>query len=85
MAITRSYEEVLDLIVSVTSPQRLLRFHLSGPSQARLSELVARAERGELTAEDAPELELCLDLKRAFADIRALARQRLLTQGTDAL
>ncbi|CAN5360339.1 hypothetical protein BH24GEM3_BH24GEM3_22160 [soil metagenome] len=83
MAITRTYEEVLDLIVAVTSPQRLLRFHLSMPARVRMAELVALAERGEMSAESAAELELYLDLQQTFADARTRARQQLLALGTE--
>ncbi len=83
MAITRTYEEVLDLIVAVTSPQRLLRFRLSMPARVRMAELVALAERGEMSAESAAELELYLDLQQTFADARTRARQQLLVLGTE--
>lgn len=84
MAVTRTYEEVLDLIIAVTSPQRLLRFQLSMPARMRMAELVAQAERGEMSAEEASEMELYLDLQQTFADARAHAKQRLLAPGTEA-
>ncbi len=84
MAIMRTQEEVINLLVAVTSPQRLLRFHLSMPARARMSELVAKAERGELTAEDATELEAYLDLEQTLADARARARQQLVTLEVEA-
>ncbi|HEV2132510.1 MAG TPA: hypothetical protein VGR27_15455 [Longimicrobiaceae bacterium] len=84
MAITRTYEEVLDLIVAVTSPQRLLRFRLPMPARVRMAELVALAERGEMSIEDAAEMELYLDLQQTFADARARARQQPLAPRTEA-
>lgn len=83
IAIKRAYEDIINLIAVVTSPQRLMRFHLSMAARVRMAELIAREGKGELSPVEASELELYLELEQAFANARARARRQQSATGLD--
>jgi hypothetical protein len=53
----KAYDEIVDLFARGSSPEEILRFHPSRKAQLRASRLLRRNKLGQLTAEEAAELD----------------------------
>ena len=78
---TRVYEELIDFIASGPTPRAVVEFAPSDEAQARLEELIARKQGGELTAEERAELDHFLELEHVMRLAKARARERLAAGG----
>jgi len=71
------YLEMIDFIVSRTTPDALSQFRPSEASQRRVSELVDRQHDGSLSAEEASELEDFVQIEHLLIMAKARARLQL--------
>jgi hypothetical protein len=69
-----AYLEMLDFIVSRTTPEAMLQFRPSEANQRRVSELIERQHNGELSAEEVSELDDFLQLEHLMIMAKAQAR-----------
>ena len=68
------YDDLLDLLSGGVERERMLRFRLSEPQQARLDRLLENSREGTLTAEEAAELD---DFERFEHLVRMLKARSL--------
>jgi len=68
------YDDLLDLLSDGVEQQRLLRFRLSQPKQARLDRLLEKSREGIMTAEEVAELD---DFERFEHLVRMLKARSL--------
>jgi hypothetical protein len=68
---------IVELLVSQPSPQQVLAIRPSPELQARVSELLDRNKRGELSRHGEAELERCLMLEHVVRLAKAYAYRRL--------
>ncbi len=73
------YDDLLDLLSGGVERERLLRFRLAEPQQARLDLLLEKSREGTLTAEDAAELD---DFER-FEHLVRMLKARSLRQSDE--
>lgn len=72
-SVQKSYEEIVDLFARGTTPAKILAFHPSRASQKRVQYLLARNKAGELTQEEASELERFGELEHLMQLVKARA------------
>jgi len=72
--VQKSYEEILDLLARSTE---VLALHPSVDSQGRVRYLLARNASGELTEDEAAELELFGELEHLMQLVKARAHVHL--------
>jgi hypothetical protein len=77
MVVTKSHDDVIDMIVGLDS-QQILDFRPSEGAQERVDELFAKSSAGTLSPDERAELEsvVQLDYVMRMAKIRALQRLR---------
>lgn len=75
MPALRAYEEVIDFIAGGSTPASVVTFRPSEESRQRVGELIAKEKVGELTAEEASELEHYLQLEHIMRLAKARARR----------
>jgi hypothetical protein len=75
------YLELIDFIVSGTTPEALLRFRPSEASQRRVSELIESRHNGTLSAEEISELDEFAQIEHLLIMAKAQARRRLQLAG----
>lgn len=71
----RAYDEVVDFFARGPSREEIAAFRLSERTVERVRELLRRNSAGTLTADEADELDECVQLDRMVLLIRARARQ----------
>ena len=71
---------IMELLASQPSPERVLAIRPSPELQSRVSELLDRNKRGELTRQDEAELERYLTLEHLVRLAKAHAAQQLVRQ-----
>jgi hypothetical protein len=71
-----AYDELIDFIAR-RNPSEVIAFRPSEEAHARLDELLTRAERADLTAEERSELDHYLQLEHIMRMAKARARQYL--------
>lgn len=72
-----SYLEIIDFIVSGTTPQAVADYRPSAEAQERVAELIQREKEGTLTSEEKSELDHFMDLEHILRMAKARARQIL--------
>ena len=76
---TSAEEEIVDFIVSGTTPEAIVRFRPSEEATARLEDLIDREKEGLLTLEEKAELDYCFHLEHLMR--MAKAKVRLVLSG----
>ncbi len=76
-AAQKSYEEMADLFARGTTPAKILAFRPSRAAQARVHYLLARNKTGDLTPEEAAELERFGELEHLMQLVKARAHRYL--------
>jgi hypothetical protein len=71
------YLELIDFIVSGTTPGALLRFRPSEANQRRVSQLIEGQHTGTLSAEETSELDDFVQVEHLLIMAKAQARRRL--------
>ncbi len=74
------YDEIIDFIAAGTTPENLIKFHLSEIAQNRLEDLVYGAKNNELTKEEKEELQEFLTLEHAMRLFKAKAHIYIQTE-----
>ncbi len=75
MNTTKAYEEVIDFIASGTTPRNVVDFRPSEESQERVSDLLFREKKGELTSGERSELDHFLQIEHLMRLAKAKARE----------
>jgi hypothetical protein len=70
----RAYDEIVDLFARGSSAGEIVEFRPSERSQRRARELLERNRLGQLTAEEAAELERLGELEHLMQLVKARAR-----------
>jgi hypothetical protein len=78
--IERAYDEIVELFARGSSPAEVLRFHPSPTAQKRARYLLGRNKTGELTDDEADELERLGHLEQIVQLVKARARLHAGTQ-----
>lgn len=73
----RAYEEIIDLLATGHAPAELAAFHPSAAASERVEFLIYREKTTGLSAEEAHELDLCVQLEHLMRLVKARARQHL--------
>jgi hypothetical protein len=71
----RAYDDIVDLFARGTPPEQIVRFRPSRKVQNRARDLIARSKTGELTADEAEELDRLGHLEHLMQLVKARARQ----------
>lgn len=71
------YEEFLDFIAQLTTPESVTKFQFSESTKERIEDLVYLAKSGELTLEDKKELDELLFVDRLITMIKAKAHKHI--------
>lgn len=74
---TSAEQEIVDFIVSGTTPEAIVRFRPSEEATARLEDLIDREKEGLLTLEEKAELDHCFHLEHLMRMAKAKARLML--------
>lgn len=75
VAMTRVYDEIVDFIAGGSSPQEVAQFQASQEVRDHVADLLARANRSELSAEETADLNHYLELEHIMRLAKARARQ----------
>ncbi len=78
---TRAYEEVVTFFATGPSREEISAFRLSEETIARLRQLLRKNSAGTLTADEAEELDQCVQLDRLLLLIRARALEQPTSRG----
>jgi len=73
-AVQKSYDEIVDLFARGTTPTKILAFRPSEAVRERVQYLLARNKTGELTTEEAAELERFGELEHLMQLVKARAQ-----------
>lgn len=73
-AVQKSYDEIVDLFARGTTPTKILAFRPSEAARERVQYLLARNKTGELTTEEAAELERFGELEHLMQLVKARAQ-----------
>lgn len=73
------YDELLDLLADKESAHRILHFHASPATQARVDYLLAKNRRGTLTDAESRELDELERLEHLVRMLKARVRQKLVS------
>ncbi len=73
----RTYDEILNFFAQGPSPQDVMSFHPSPKAQERARYLLDRNETGELTAEEASELDQLVELEHLMQMVKAKAQSHV--------
>ena len=76
----KSYDEIIDLFARGASSAEVLAFRPSPEMQARVRDLLERNAAGELTDEEAAELEVLGELQHLMQLVRIRAEEYLRTK-----
>ena len=72
-----AYLEIVDFIAAGTTPQAVISFRPSAEAQNRITALLQREERGELSQDERAELDHFEELEHILRMAKAKARQIL--------
>ncbi|MGD1070630.1 MAG: hypothetical protein ABSB15_10865 [Bryobacteraceae bacterium] len=75
------YLELIDFIVSRTTPEAMLQFRPSEVAQHRLAELIEGQDNGTLSAEETSELDDFVQIEHLLIMAKAQARRRMQLAG----
>ena len=75
MATLKAYDELVELFARGTTPEGVLAFHPSPESVERVRYLLARNESGEMTEDEAAELQRLGELEHLMQLVKARARR----------
>ncbi len=67
------YQEFIDYLAQVATPEQILSFKVSEAMQQRADELLDRNNEGELTPEEQAELQQMLQFDRMVSILKARA------------
>ncbi|MEX0704510.1 MAG: hypothetical protein WD069_20580 [Planctomycetales bacterium] len=70
----KAYDEIVDLFARGTPPAETVKFRPSRKAQSRARDLLSRSKSGELTPEEAAELDRLGDLEHLVQLVKARAR-----------
>jgi hypothetical protein len=70
----KSYNEIVDLFARGSTSAEVLAFRPSAETQARARDLLGRNQSGELTAEEAQELERLGEIEQLMQLVKARAK-----------
>jgi len=70
----RAYDEIVEFFARGSSSRDIVRFHPSPAAQRRARQLLERNKSGEITAEEAAELERLGQLEHMMQLVKARAR-----------
>lgn len=73
----RAYDEIIAFFARAPSREEIVSFRLSDETIVRVRELLQKNSAGTLTADEADELDQCVQLDRMMLLIRSQARQQL--------
>jgi hypothetical protein len=73
----RAYEEVVEFIAGGTTPDNVVAFHPSTAACERVADLIRRKKLGDLTPDEASELEHYLQLEHIMRLAKARAQRHL--------
>lgn len=73
----RAYEEIIDLLATGHAPAELASFRPSAVASERVELLIRREKTAGLSAEEAHELDLYMQLEHLMRLVTARARQQL--------
>ena len=74
---TSAEQEIVDFIVSGTTPESIIRYRPSEEATLRLEDLIEREKEGALSPEERAELDHCMHLEHLMRMAKAKARQVL--------
>jgi len=74
---TRAFDEIIDFIVSGTTPSAVAEFQPSEEARKQVADLLDREKSGQLTPDEKAELEHYLELEHIMRLAKARARRRL--------
>ncbi len=79
MAVQRlaAWEEVDEFLTSTPTPQQIIAFRLSDASQQRLSMLLEKNRRGEISLAETEELDQMLAIDTFMGHLKARAFKKL--------
>ncbi|AFZ23595.1 hypothetical protein Cylst_1304 [Cylindrospermum stagnale PCC 7417] len=72
---TKVYDEIIDFIAAGTTPESVIKFHLSETAQERLEDLIYAAKNNELTKDEKQELDFFLTLEHIMTLAKAKAHK----------
>jgi len=72
-----AYDELVDLFADTAVAERILAFHPSPATQARIEELLEKNRQGKLTPKEKTELDEVEHLEHLIRLIKARVRQKL--------
>ncbi|MGW8256167.1 MAG: hypothetical protein ACWGMZ_01645 [Thermoguttaceae bacterium] len=75
MSTNRAYEEIIDFVAAGTSPLGVIGFHPSAAAKVRVSELIEREKKENLSADERSELDHYIQLEHLMRLAKARARQ----------
>jgi hypothetical protein len=78
-AATTTDQEIVDFMVSGTTPESIIRFRPSEQASLRLEDLIEREKNGTLSPEEKAELDHCLCLEHLMRMAKAKAKARLMS------
>ena len=70
----KAYDEMIDLFARGSSPREIVRFHPSRIAQERARYLLERTITGQMTADEAVELDRLGELEHLMQLVKARAR-----------
>lgn len=73
----RAYDEIIDFLAAGTTPKDLMRFQPSEATKARVAELIEIEKERSLSADEAAELNRCMELEHLMRLAKARARRHL--------
>jgi len=71
------YQELVDYLAQTATPEQIMAFKVSNAMQKRADELLERNSDGELTPEEASELQQMLQFDRMVSLLKARAARML--------
>ncbi len=72
-AVSPVYQELVEYLARSASPEQILAFKVSDAMQRRADELLDKNNEGELTSEEAAELQQMLQFERMVSLLKAHA------------
>lgn len=73
----KAYEEIVEFLARGTTPDNVVSFRPSQAAKARVAALIERHKNGELTLDEAAELEHYLQLEHLMRLVKARAQRHL--------
>jgi hypothetical protein len=80
-AVTNIQDEVMALLLAAPTPEEIIAFHASEAAQLRLRDLLDANRNGDITAEEAAELEELSQVNHFVMLLKAHAYEHLAPDG----